>query len=90
MLSAFTEELQLGTQENKTWNSWLNCDININIVMKLNVQQRYDSEIKKSNNTFIIIQNFSTYCYKISAPWRILIGNGGKQDIKFLRKKTAL
>ena len=89
MLSAFTEELQLGTQENKTWNSWLNCAININIVMKLNVQQRYESEIKKSNKTFII-QNYSTYYHIISALWQILIGNGGKQDVKFLRKKTAL
>ena len=33
--------------------------------------------------TLVIIQNYSTYCYF----WRILIGNGSKQDIKFLWKK---
>ena len=33
----------------------------MNIAMKLNVQHRYESEIKKPNKTFIIIQNYSTY-----------------------------
>ena len=37
--------------------------------------------------SLVIIQNYSTYCYIISAFWRILIGNGSKQDIKFLWKK---
>ena len=50
--------------------------------MKLNVQYRYESEIKKSNKAFIVIQNYSTSSFIISAFWRILIGNGGKQEIK--------
>ena len=58
--------------------------------MKLNVQHRYESEIKKSNKAFIIIQNYSTYCYIISALRRILIGNGDKEDITIFLKKTAL
>ena len=71
------------------WNMELLIKLryNINIVMKLNVQYRYESEIKKSNNAFTIIQNYSTSCYIISYFWLILIGNGGKQDIKFFWKK---
>ena len=49
--------------------------------MKLDVNKGYESEIKKSNKAFIIIQNYSTSCFIISAFWRILIGNGGEQDI---------
>ena len=40
-----------------------------------------------SNKAFIIIQNYSTTYYTTSTFWRILTGNGGKQDIKFMRKK---
>ena len=33
----------------------------------------------------VIIQNYSTYWYIISAFWRILIGKGSKQDIKIFK-----
>ena len=58
--------------------------------MKLNVKHRYESEIKKSNKAFIIIQNYSTYCYIISALWRVLIGNGYQLEttIKTIRRRS--
>ena len=55
--------------------------------MKLNVKHRYESEIKKSNKAFIIIQNYSTYCYIISAPSRILIVNGANKILNSCEKK---
>ena len=54
--------------------------------VKLSVY-RYAIEIKKPNKAFIINQNYSTTYYTPSTFWRILTGNGGKQDIKFMRKK---
>ena len=45
--------------------------------MKLYFQYSCESEIKKSNKVFIIIQNRSPSSYVISAFWLALIGNGG-------------
>ena len=53
--------------------------------MKLNVQHKYESEMKKSNKAFIIIQNYSTCC---QLPDGFELETAAKKDI--IAKQTAL